>query len=271
MDKTPKSLTCAYRQLGEAFNCSAEVAELRAIRHIHSDYIFYPDTRQSFPSDANNYSSTTSVAYLNRPELYLPAIQTFEDIQKTDFSNIQNVLDVLITAGVECCIFATGDNQIDNYLQKKDIFFSNMKSCYDIALRHDGVMRLNAHEKKQRMLNLHLSFELGVCNEGSFVQTKFTIPTRYKSFQIFLYELNNRFYLSVPKASIAGSHPDNETFFFEGPASQSNIYDLIYKRYKHRVFHHSFKKQFDRYFNDDIKFEGLDIWSTVQLMDAIKM
>lgn len=271
MVKTPKSLTAAYRQLGEAFNCSAEVAELRAIRNIHSDHIFYPATRQSFPSDANNYSSTTSVAYLNRPELYLPAIQIFDDIQKTDFSNIQNVLDVLLTAGVECCIFATGDNQINNYLEDKDILFSNMKSCYDIALRHDGLMRLKSHEKKQRMLNLNLSFELGVCCEGSFVQTKFTIPTRYKSFQIFLYELNNRFYLSVPKESTDVNHPDNETFFFEGPTAQSDIYDLIYNRYKHRVFHHSFKKQFDRHFNDDIQFDGLDIWSTVQLMDAIKM
>lgn len=266
-----KSLTSAYREFGENLNDSALIAELRRMRNIHGDYMFYSATRTSHPCPENQFSTTTEVAYLNRPELYLPSIQLFEDIQKTDFSNVQNILDVLLTSGVECCIFATGDGQINNYLEQKDIFFSNMQSCYDIAIRHDGLMRIQGHEKRKRMLNLHLTFEVGVCNEGAFVQTKFTVPTRYKSFYIFLYELNNRFYLSVPKESKEVNHPDNESFIFEGVNAQKDIYTLIHDRYRHRVFYSNFKKQFDRYYNDDVQLDDIDLWSTVQIMDAIKM
>jgi hypothetical protein len=153
----------------------------------------------------------------------------------------------------------------------KEIFFSNMKSCYDVAVRHDGLMRLQAHEKRKRMLNLHLTFSLGVCDEGAFVETQFTVPTRYKSFYISLYELNNKFYLSVPKESKEVDHPESETFIFEGDTAQADIYSLIHARYRHRVFYANFKKQFDRYYDDDIQLDGIDLWSTIQLMDAIKM
>lgn len=268
---TVRSLSQAYCELGEELNSSALVAELRAVRNIHADHIFYTSTRVSHPCFENDFSHTTSAAYLNRPELYLPAIQMFDDIQKTDFSNLQNVIDVLLTSGVECCIFATGDSQISDYLGMKDIFFSNMKSCYDFAIRHDGLMRLESHEKRKRMLNLHLTFELGVCSEGAFVRTKFTVPTRYKSFYISLYELNNKFYLSVPQESKEVNHPADETFIFEGETAKSDIYKLIHERFRHRVFYANFKKQFDRYYNDDIQLEGIDFWSTIQLMDAIKM
>lgn len=112
---------------------------------------------------------------------------------------------------------------------------------------------------------------MGVCREGSFVQAKFTVPTRYKPFDIMLYELNQRFYLSVPKESKEVQHPENETFVFEGEQAQADIYKLIHERYRHRVFYSNFKKQFDRYYDDDIQLDGIDLWSTVQLMDAIKM
>lgn len=270
-DRMNRSLSAAYRELGEDLNRSALIAEIRAVRNIHSECIFYTATRTSFPCVENAFSQSTPVAYLNRPALYLPAIQMFGDIQKTDFSNIQNVLDVLLISGTECCIFDTGDKQIKNYLEMKEIFFSNMKSCYDVAVRHDGLMRLQAHEKRKRMLNLHLTFSLGVCDEGAFIQTQFTVPTRYKSFYISLYELNNKFYLSVPKESKEVDHPESETFIFEGETAQADIYNLIHERYRHRVFYANFKKQFDRYYDDDIQLDGIDLWSTIQLMDAIKM
>lgn len=266
-----KSLTKAYQNHGEDLNSSAELVELRRMRNIQADYLFYNATRVSFPSEHNQFAVTTPVAYLNRNELYLPAIQMFSDIQKTDFVHIQNILDVLITSGVECCIFADGDKQLKSYLDMKHVIFNNMKSVYDVAIRHDGLIRMDSHEKRKRMLNLHLSFELGVCAEGSFVQTKFTVPTFYKSFTISIYELNGKFYVSVPKESTEVGHPENETFIFESTSAQSDIATLVRHRYRHRIFYSTFKRHFDKYYEDDIQFEGIDIWSTVQLMDAMKI
>jgi hypothetical protein len=271
MISSSKSLTNAYRQHGEDLNSSAELVELRHMRNIQADCLFYNSIRASLPSSANNFESTTPVAFLNRNELYLPAIQLFSDIQKTDFSNIQNILDVLVTSGVECCIFAEGDKQLKSYLDMKHVIFNNMKSVYDVAIRHDGLIRMDSHEKRKRMLNLHLSFELGVCAEGAFVQTKFTVPTFYKSFPISIYELNGKFYVSVPKESTEVGHPENETFIFESASPQADIATLVRHRYRHRIFYSTFKRHFDKYYEDDIQFEGIDIWSTVQLMDAMKI
>jgi hypothetical protein len=271
MTDNQKSLTDAYREFGEDLNSSAAVVELRRMRNINADTMFYNSTRVSHPCLENEFTAITPVAYLNRTELYLPAIQLFNDIQKTDFSHIHNVLDVVLTSGIECCIFSEGDHQFKSYLTMKDSFFSGIKSCYDFSIKHYGLLRIQEHEKRKRMLSMHLNFELGVCREGAFVQAKFTVPTRYKPFDIMLYELNQRFYLSVPKESKEVQHPENETFIFEGEQAQADIYKLIHERYRHRVFYSNFKKQFDRYYDDDIQLDGLDLWSTVQLMDAIKM
>lgn len=266
-----KSLTNAYLNFGENLNDSGLIAELRRIRNINAAYIFYTTTRISHPCIENEFRDTTPVSYLNRNELYLPAIQIFQDIQKTDFKHLKNILDVVITSGVECCIFAEGDKQLKSYLDMKHVIFDNMKSVYDVAIRHDGLIRMESHEKRKRMLNLHLSFELGVCAEGAFVQTKFTVPTFYKSFPVSIYELNGKFYVSVPKESKEIGHPENETFIFEGKTAQDDIATLVRHRYRHRVFHSTFKRHFDKYYEDDIQFEGIDIWATVQLMDAMKI
>lgn len=88
-DRMNRSLSAAYRELGEDLNSSALIAELRAVRNIHSECIFYTSTRTSFPCVENAFSESTPVAYLNRPELYLPAIQMFGDIQKQIFQTFK--------------------------------------------------------------------------------------------------------------------------------------------------------------------------------------
>lgn len=271
MSVNPTLLTPLYHEFGEALEGSAAMAELRRMRNIKDNYLFYHGTRDSSPCLENNFSQQTAVSYMSRKELYLPAIQLYTDIQKMDFNHIQNVLDGLVTSGVQCCVYDKGDKQFNHYLDMKEVLFSNLKACYDVEILHYGLLRIQEYEKRKRMLSLHLNFEIGVCNEGAFVQTKFSVPTRYKPFYIDLYELNNKFYLSVPKESKEVAHPDNETFIFEGEQAQSDIYKLIQERYRHRVFYSNFKKQFDRYYDDDVQLDGLDLWSTVQLMDAIKM
>ena len=271
MDYQEKLLTPLYQYFGENLESSAAMAELRRMRNIKDNHLFYHGIRDSLPSIENQFSKQTTVSYMSRKELYLPAIQIYKDIQKMDFKHIQNVLDVLLTAGVECCVYAEGDKQFSNYLDMKDILFSNLKYCYAVEILHYGFIRIQEHEKRKRMLSMHLNFEVGVCIEGSFIKTNISVPTRHQPFYISIYELNNKFYLSIPKESKEVAHPENETFIFEGEQSQSDIYKLIYERYRHRVFYSNFKKQFDLYYNDDVQLDGIDLWATVQLMDAIKM
>jgi len=268
-----ESLTHIYRTLGENINDSAQVAEICRLRHYRFDSSnFVLDNRDSYPCLENNQSTQTLVAYLQRPALYLPFIQYFSDIQKTDFTHIQNVLDALLSSGVECCVTAKGDYYIKDYLTQKDIIFSSIQNDYDLEVQAASVIRLENHDsKRKRMLNLHLDFKIGVCDEGAFVRARFTVPTRYKSFYIYFYELNNRFYLSIPKESTETIHPENETFVFEGVTAQEDIHALIKQRYTHRVFYANYKKMFDKYFNDDIQLENIDLWSTIQIVDAIKM
>lgn len=271
MDYQEKLLTPLYKHFGENLESSAAMAELRRMRNIKDNHLFYHGIRDSSPSTENQFSKQTTVSYMSRKELYLPAIQIYKDIQKMDFKHIQNVLDVLLTAGVKCCVYAEGDKHFTNYLEMKDILFSNIKSCYEVEILHYAFIRIQEYEKRKRMLSMHLNFEVGVCNEGAFIKTNISVPTRHQPFYIALYELNNKFYLSIPKETKEVAHPENETFIFDGENSQSDIYTIIYERYRHRVFYSNFKKQFDRYYDDDVQLDGLDLWSTVQLMDAIKM
>lgn len=268
-----KSLTNVYRELGENINDSALIAELCRIHNYRStEDPFSLGFRDSFPSPDNQFVTQTDVSYLQRPCLYLPAIQYFSDIQKTDFSNIQNVLDALLVSGIECCVTDKGDYYIKDYLAQKDIIFAEIKTAYDLKVQSEAVIRLESYgSKRKRMLNLHLFFTIGVCDEGAFVRTRLTIPTRYKSFYIHFYELNNRFYLYLPKESKDSIHPENETFVFEGASAQEGIHAMIKQRYVHRVFYANYKKMFDKYFNDDIHLENIDLWSTLQIVDAIKM
>lgn len=268
-----KSLTTIYRELGEDINSSALIAELSRMRNYRPiEDTFSLTMRDSHPCAENQMATQSSVAFLQRPCLYLPSIQYFSDIQKTDFSHIQNVLDALLVSGIECCVTDQGDGYIKDYIAQKDVIFSEIQSLYNVKVQSEAVIRLESYgSKRKRMLNLHLAFTVGVCDEGAFVRTKLTVPTRYKSFYVYFYELNNRFYLSIPKESTETIHPENETFVFEGASSQENIHEMIKKRYKHRVFYANYKKMFDKHFNDDIQLENIDLWSTIQIVDAIKM
>lgn len=251
------SLVHEFKRHGKNLQSADGIVALRSIHRVFHGDCF------SFPSEHE--------AVLDNYKLYLPFLGFFKDINPLDFSFVRPVLDVIITDSLAYSVFSSGDDYCKNYLDSKERFIDHVEYAYSVQKCREAVLAFDSYPRHRYKINLNTTFNVVVDSEAAYVKAVITIPTRYKSFTMAVYEKLGKVYLEVPLFSTDRDHPISETLIFTLSSYHNDVTDVVRERYKHRIFYSHFKKEFDLYYGDNVTLDSVDFAASIQIIEAIKM
>lgn len=195
----------------------------------------------------------------------------FSDIDKVPFFILDEILQTIITESISCGVFTSGDRYTPSYLDNMKYYVDSLNSFYKFKT-NSMIFGFEAREKRKRNLNIVVSSTIVVEETFASLLYNFNVPTRYKNFSFNITKIKDKYRIGVPKLSKERNHPELEFIYIDSQNSNiviSEINKLVSLHYKHRIFYSHFKRLFDKYYGYDVEFEGLDMSTSLDIIEAI--
>lgn len=198
-------------------------------------------------------------------------ISIFSDIDKVPSFILDTILKTIIIDSISCGVFAKGDSYTPSYLDNLPYYVNSLNIFHKLKT-HAMVFGFEAREKRKRNLNILASSTILVEEDFAGLLYNFTVPTRYKNFSFNIRKIKDTYKIGVPKLSKERQHPELEFVYIDAnnpDIAINEINKIVSLRYQHRIFYSHFKRLFDKYYGYDVEFEGLDMATSLDIIEAI--
>lgn len=195
----------------------------------------------------------------------------FSDIDKAPFFLLEETLKTIITESISCGVFSSGNKYTPSYLGNMGYYVDSLNSFYKFKT-NSMLFGFEAREKRKRDLNILVNSTIVVEENFASLLYNFNVPTRYKNFSFNIAKIKDKYRIGVPKLSKERNHPELDFIYIDSQNSNvaiSEINKLVSLHYKHRIFYSHFKRLFDKYYGYDVEFEGIDMSSSLDIIEAI--